>query len=290
MESISISGEIFVPFTNENYYEIVWKARANIFDQIILSKDNITDVLNEFVAFDLTHTFSPTIAQDKGGSLRFLSRSLTIKPEPIPDAPGQIAEHIRGETARMEFVAAALDSDTQAIVELGCGYGMNLFRLSQILGDREIRYIGAEVTQSGRDLCAKLAALPYTVPLQVEFIDHNAPDLSFLKPFDNVLIFTCHSIEQVRSIPDDYFSVLSKSAPKVKGVHLEPFGFQLENTSPQSKTQEELFVSKGWNLNFAACLLGAAHAGTVKVTDVRKDVYSVQRGNPTSVAVWESPA
>jgi hypothetical protein len=102
------------------------------------------------------------------------------------------------------------------------------------------------------------------------------------------MIFTCHSIEQVHKIPDNYFSIVANVANNVKGAHLEPFGFQRDNSSQRSQEQERMFHEKLWNINFYECLLRAESAGTLNILDIRQDVFDTQSNNPTSFAVWES--
>ncbi|MBT3358869.1 MAG: hypothetical protein HN403_04490 [Rhodospirillales bacterium] len=188
----------------------------------------------------------------------------------------------------MAIIADLIDADTDAIIELGCGYGINLFRLMRLLKDQKFRWFGAEYTESGRSLCAKLADLDGSEPMDVPFIDHAAPDLGFMADVEKPLVFTCHSIEQVSIIPNNYFSILARAAPGVRGVHLEPFGFQADPSAPNSPTHRNFMHDQGWNLNFFSCLKLAEEKGDIRIEHVEIEKYDTTPNNPTSLAVWIS--
>jgi len=139
MDMSLLKPENFLPYNNENFYELAWKERAKIFDGIIPQHNNISDVLEAFTRFELTHTLFPVILHADGDPTSILSGLFNIQPVDLPNADTIIANHISGETRRLEVIASLIDDDTQAVIELGCGYGLNLFRLSDMLGDRDIK-------------------------------------------------------------------------------------------------------------------------------------------------------
>src|SRR5271166_3312449 len=58
-----------------------------------------------------------------------------------------------------EAVIAASRNDTQAIIDLGCGWGRSLFEVWLRGGPREATYHALEFTRAGRDCVQVLAAL-----------------------------------------------------------------------------------------------------------------------------------
>jgi hypothetical protein len=113
-------------------------------------------------------------------------------------------------------------------------------------------------------------------------------DLSHLKTFDRVFVFTCHSIEQVETLPQSFFDAVAKAGRTVTCVHLEPFGFQISKGSPISQNQEAIFRVRHWNLNLASASQEAERRGVIKRTFLAHNQFSIQPGNPTSLLIWNA--
>jgi len=186
------------------------------------------------------------------------------------------------------WIVDLVDADCAAIVELGCGYGRNLFNIHNLGGPRDIPYYGAEYTDSGKSLTALLTSLENTIDVRVEHFDHSAPDLNFLGQEAEILIFTCHSIEQVELIPSTYFADLAQLDKKVTCIHFEPFGFQVAADNPYSVRQKKDFSARKWNSNFFEVLGLAAEAGVINLSHVYKDIIPNHEVSPTSVAIWRN--
>ncbi|MCP5464826.1 MAG: hypothetical protein H7A33_07370 [Deltaproteobacteria bacterium] len=137
-----------------------------------------------------------------------------------------------------------------ALVELGAGYGQNLIEL-YYNGGPDIPYYAGEFTKSGVEAINKLSSLDAKLNLQGFSFDHTNPDLSFLPKLDSILIFTCHSLEQVQQVPVELLKCLAQAAPKVWVLHMEPFGFQMAQAQNQytelDRIQQKAFEEKGWN-------------------------------------------
>ena len=281
-----------LPFTNENFYELSWRARNYIFDQLIQQDDNLDNILDAFSEFEIKHHFAFSQARGvdslTGQESRYWRNQVKITKRNIQDPAAELKKQIKMENDRTELIVGNLKQNTQAVVELGCGYGNNLFRIRRHLGDRKIRLVGAEYTVSGRNLCAKLNHLNENSDMQIEFIDHKALNLDFLSGLDDVLIFTCHSIEQVKFLPEDYFRIIAQSASRVTCIHFEPFGFQIDNASEVNSRHQSFVHEQGWNLNFIDTLRNAEQTGILSIRLLSKDLYNPAEENPTSVAIWSS--
>ncbi len=281
--------------TNENWYEFAWRFREHIVDQIIAGgPPNFNAVFDQFVRFEANHfvhvycvdAVSPETQEELG---RYLTGN--IKAERSTQGDG-IAEAIKLKNLffeRVKYLASRIDDDTDVVIELGCGWGVNLLLLHEIERERKFPLVGAEYTESGRRLFGKLAALKGMTP-KIAFIDHRAPDLGFLKddaqPIRKAFVFTCHSIEQVDFLPANYFHALAAIAPEVRGVHLEPFGFQLDASTSAAKKHKAWCEDNKWNQNFHETLKGAERDGALAIEHQELNRYSLEDGNPTSVAIW----
>jgi len=176
-----------------------------------------------------------------------------------------------------------------AVIELGCGYGRNLFEIFYSGGPCETLYFGGELTESGVAMAGELAALEPRLQAKFFRFDHLKPDFSFLPPLRRALVFTVHSLEQVRLIPPEFFLAISRVAPAVSALHFEPFGFQVADLGPASQAHRELVDDKGWNVNFAASLAQACQQFGLKTTFMATEMFLPHDApNPTSLAIWHS--
>jgi hypothetical protein len=179
------------------------------------------------------------------------------------------------------------DDRFDAIVELGSGYGRNLFNILLFGGPTNVPYYAAEYTRSGMALCERLGSLDGSFDIRSVPFDHTQPDFSFLRGEKRLLMFTCHSIEAVSKIPDDYFQRLAAAADHVTCVHFEPFGFQVEDVGETTARQREVVAAKGWNTNFYEVFKHAITEGHVTFTYLRQNAFLNHEYNQTSVVQWK---
>ncbi len=175
------------------------------------------------------------------------------------------------------------------VVELGCGFGQNLFRLYYAGLPKQVRYFGGELAESGVGLGRTLARLRPEIPIEFFVFDHLAPDLSMVPRLPCLLVFTCHSLEQVDTVPQSFFAAVAGCAERVTCVHLEPFGFQARPIGPLAQAHRKFFEGLGWNMNLHAAAEQAEKDGVIKRTVVIPDIFlSSDALNTTSLMVWTS--
>jgi hypothetical protein len=173
------------------------------------------------------------------------------------------------------------------MIELGCGFGQNLFKLHSIGLPLTMRYFGGELAESGVALGRTLAALDRRIAVEFFPFDHLAADLSAVRGAENPLIFTCHSLEQVEIVPQSFFAAIAGCAPKVTCVHLEPFGFQIRPMGKTAQVQRKFFEKEKWNANLHSAAEQAERAGIIKRTSVIPEIFlSRDEFNVTSLMVW----
>jgi len=176
-----------------------------------------------------------------------------------------------------------------AIIELGCGYGRNLFEIFFNGGPRDVPYFGGELTESGVAIARELAALEPRMDATFFRFDHLKPDLSALPPMDRALVMTVHSLEQVKHIAPEFFLAVSGIARAVSCLHFEPFGFQVADLGPATGAHREFMVNSGWNQNFAAALAQASRQYGLKTSFIATELFlPIGADNPTSLAIWHS--
>ncbi|MDD4628688.1 MAG: class I SAM-dependent methyltransferase [Candidatus Peribacteraceae bacterium] len=168
------------------------------------------------------------------------------------------------------------------VVELGCGYGINLWTLQQRFPGK--RYVGGEYSPNAVTLAHQLYK---NIPeIQVEpfnFYDASYALFAKLPPTAKILVFTRHAIEQLPSAQ----AVLAGLAPHfpniVAGVHLEP---TIGNYSDSvfGLLMRKYIVINDYNRDLLQLLTDRKDVSLLKNDP---NVYGVSPLNPTSILVWK---
>ncbi len=299
----------------QNFYETAWKARLEFVRSLIEKGETnafrIIKILEHFErshVLSLEHSYRNATNAETGETIvRVDSGEPQWTPIPVEDpenvlptgvSPFQANSFLGKRTAFPAYadvtcivanwIIDLFQDDFDCIVELGAGYGRNLFNIFYLGGPRGIPYYAGEYTNSGCEMARLLGSLEDSFSLRVAEFDHCKPDFSFLNGEERVLAFSCHSIEQVSEIPQSYFRDLSRAAKSLTCLHFEPFGFQISNDEEISRLQSENFLENGWNTNFFSTLMRASEDGEINLTHVFKDIIPNKLDNPTSVALWKN--
>jgi len=277
------------------YYEETWAQWAGLFDAIISGGE--TDLRRVLHIFDRVCDREVDSRLERQGREdaalapfgEVLEKTVSLG-EAALRVPLQTGFH--GTLAR--WLSALHEPDTDCIVELGCGYGRNLFELYYQGGPHPAKLFGGEITESGRALTRKLADLNGDLDITVVPFDFRGPDFSFLGGRKkHILFFTRHAIEQVDLIPDELVTGMLETADRVTCVHFEPFGFQFKNGADHhggiSARHEQNALARGWNRNLAEVCMRLNTEGRIKVHYLYKNIIGEDPINPTSIMVWKSP-
>lgn len=208
---------------------------------------------------------------------------------------------VRGQILTVPYYTTALNHNYiidmlakesfDCVVELGSGYGRNLFEISLATATPNMPYFGGELTESGRTAFALLATLEPKMDARAFRFDFRAPDFTVLAPFERILFFTMHAIEQVHEVPINLIERMAACGRRAVGVHFEPFGFQFEpNLGPATQEQNKYFHARKWNLNFGDALMHARNQSAIDEPCIALEIMGGNDlFNPTSLAVWQSP-
>ena len=286
--------------TNENFYEIAWSARHQLLEKNLQGIDDIQEALTAFRKLDSRYFWKVQRvlagSTENGPFNHYYTGKIDVSPKDLKAANEQFLVSEQANKRQIDIILDSFDDRTDAVVELGAGYGGNLIRLDQAikkhadksLRERCIKLIMAEYTEAGRALCSQFLKRKNAPTIEIYHIDHKAPDVSFLGPAISPLFITIHSIEQVKEIPSNYFEILSRAASNVRGLHLEPVGFQFEPESTKWKEHEKFIKQKKWNQNFANIIKKAQSDGHIKIDKVDTAFSFGQPGNPTTLVQWHS--
>lgn len=280
----------------QDFYERAWAFRAKFLESELQSGANALQAIKELEKKERGYTLG---VNDTTGEVSYMKKEISDDEPHIKDTNialyskrgfnGNII--ILPKHTSYDFRILLIDlidatGPYDAIIELGCGYGRNLFEIFYGGGPREAKYIGGEFTKSGIEIAQKLAKKAPKMKTEFFHFNHLEPKLPFKKPFKRAFVFTCHSIEQVMQINENWFDEVVKAGEFVRGAHLEPFGFQLKNSGPLSDMHKDFMIQNSWNINFAEVLRQALERKIIKDEQIFLEMGVTPDVNVGSLAFW----
>ncbi len=201
---------------------------------------------------------------------------------------------IRGRQAfRMQTLLDACRPDTALVVELGCGWGLNLADLHLSGGPRDAAYVGLDLSSEGI-ACLRMLARLEGAPKRLTGGPFNflQPDYSMLpRAGGHALVFSFHAIEQIKTIPEAAITGLFGIADRVTGVHHEPVGWQIREARglppADCGATRESSARYGYNENLWSVLSGLERTGQIRAVKAVPDIFGHKRKNASSLIVWE---
>ncbi len=280
----------------QDFYEKAWAFRAKFLESQLESGANALQAIKVLEKKERGYTLG---VNDTTGEVLYMKKEISDDEPHIKDTnialyskrgfngniiilPKHTSYNFR--TLLIDLIDATGPYD--AIIELGCGYGRNLFEIFYGGGPREAKYIGGEFTKSGVEIAQKLAKKAPKMKTEFFHFNHLEPKLPFKKPFKRAFVFTCHSIEQVMQINENWFDEVVKAGEFVRGAHLEPFGFQLKNSGPLSDMHKDFMIQNSWNINFAEVLRQALERKIIKDEQIFLEMGVTPDVNVGSLAFW----
>ena len=280
----------------QDFYERAWAFRAKFLEEQLESGANALQAIKELEKKERGYTLG---VNDTTGEVLYMKKEISDDEPHIKDTNialyskrgfnGNII--ILPKHTSYDFRILLIDlidatGPYDAIIELGCGYGRNLFEIFYGGGPRDAKYIGGEFTKSGVEIAQKLAKKAPKMKTEFFHFNHLEPKLPFKKPFKRAFVFTCHGIEQVMQINENWFDEVVKAGEFVRGAHLEPFGFQLKNSGPLSDMHKDFMIQNSWNINFAEVLRQALERKIIKDEQIFLEMGVTPDVNVGSLAFW----
>lgn len=280
----------------QDFYEKAWAFRAKFLESQLESGANALQAIKELEKKERGYTLG---VNNTTGEVSYMKKEISDDEPHIKDTNialyskrgfnGNII--ILPKHTSYDFRILLIDlidatGPYDAIIELGCGYGRNLFEIFYGGGPREAKYIGGEFTKSGVEIAQKLAKKAPKMKTEFFHFNHLEPKLPFKKPFKRAFVFTCHSIEQVMQINENWFDEVVKAGEFVRGAHIEPFGFQLKNSGPLSDMHKDFMIQNSWNINFAEVLRQALERKIIKDEQIFLEMGVTPDVNVGSLAFW----
>jgi hypothetical protein len=257
------------------------------------------------------HEIARCASRESGGNLaRVLSKLSTVSPA---DANKELLDRYgfrvfgvrlktsldyRYESTLFEFVLQnellnRIDNDTVNIVELGSGYGKNLFRIWLNGGPVNANYVGLELTESGRRCASFLSSLEPRIRFQSRPFNYHNPALIGFDSLAKTFVFTSYSIEQIRKVCNSVFDQILALPGLHRVVHVEPVGWQRSLENVVDPEERELMREAkrsaselSYNTNLLDLLERFQRGGRIVIEEGRFDFVAHRPNLPGTLLVW----
>jgi hypothetical protein len=217
-------------------YEREWlEALAIVRSEQAAGNENVIDIFDKYHKHGIRSIFESKYFQDvhKRVGLRVTAKQLPAERLVVLNGtyttvPTDASLNYHLVDLLAQFVSEQEDQ-IDCIVELGSGIGRNLIALAYRLDPEQrkrILFYACEFTDSGKEVCLALGEMCDNLHILVEHFDYYEPDFSFLPQKSNVLIFTCHSIEQIPALDRRVLEEMIAATDRCFCYHAEPVGWQ----------------------------------------------------------------
>jgi len=170
-----------------------------------------------------------------------------------------------------EATLSACDPEPELVVELGSGWGRNLFAIWLAGGPPGAMYVGAEYTGAGRAAAARIAALEPALRFESIPFDYHSPDLSALPRVGRAVVITVHSVEQIPHVRQEVIESIRGLAADVECLHFEPVGWQVGDADRAGSSQEYA-EAHDYNRNLVSLLRKAETREEIEIVAVDPEV------------------
>jgi len=185
-----------------------------------------------------------------------------------------------------EAVIAACQENTQAIVDLGCGWGRSLFEVWLRGGPSSATYYGFDVTRAGIDCVEALAQLEPAMKVRTAEFDLYHPNYSLLsRPLEHAVVFTVSSVHQLPTLETEAYNAILEIAKAIDCLHFEQIGWQMQ-PGEQTAADREYALRNDYNKDLWRVLSELSSAGKIEFREVEPDVFGMQGIYPLTLVHW----
>jgi hypothetical protein len=170
---------------------------------------------------------------------------------------------------------------SRSVVELGAGYGYNLWMLKQRFADKT--FFGGEYSENATKVAARLYGTNSGITVK-RFNFYDAQTYEFLRDLPApVVVYTAHAIEQIPHI-GPLFDSLVRFRDRIEAVvHFEPL-HEEPGTHLLQMLRHRYTEANDYNRDLLSELRSRSY---VKLTSLEENVYGLNPLNPSSVFSWK---
>lgn len=177
--------------------------------------------------------------------------------------------------------------ETGSVIELGAGYGLNLFAFWLADAPRHPRYMAFEISSTGRLCTELLGKLEPEMQVSAHAFDYCTPSYEEIPAGQkHIVVLTSGSIEQIRELPKAVISDLLDKAETVSAAHFEPVGWQLrDNIDPLATNHKKRCLSLGYNENLWTLLGELQDEGRIEIHRTIINIFGKLK-HPNTLIEW----
>ncbi len=168
------------------------------------------------------------------------------------------------------------------LVELGCGWGRNLFWAMKEKVCK--RCIGGEFTEEGVTLGRQISQI-FNINAEFYHFDFLEPSSSFLKKLRGAVVFTSQSIEQISYLSTDVILSIAEQQPKAV-IQFEPIYEYLNKDTLLHIFWRRYTELNRYNQNLLTILKSLENDGRIKIISEDIHVFGLNAFNPCSIVTW----
>lgn len=326
--SISASDGVFTELANrlnaanayqKDHYQDAWSLTTKRFEKACESTCNIAELLAEVEGVPSSNGIvMDAVAKNKitinMASFERTEGHMVV----IKDGHHEMVPNSVTDNRLIEAVVDSVKPDTEAIIELGCGWGRNLAAAAIKIPDNDITYIGLEQAPAGLRCTKELLSRDPRIKFQTGNFDFYTPDFSILKKYKRATVFTCAAIEQIAFIGTRFIDQVLQISDEITLIFYEPFGWQrnpdhqkfavltalqevMGNVPPEKEhTLNYVFdlndnaiaanavswsIASRYNFNLWSVILNAVARSIVDMDRAEFDIFGLNPFNPYSLVV-----
>ncbi|MBF0324431.1 MAG: hypothetical protein HQL42_05100 [Alphaproteobacteria bacterium] len=255
-------------------YDQSWAAREAVFAALLEQEDSLARVLARFDNFERGHRLLT-----KDGEVRYFAKPQA--PDPIGALNPTTQQAFHGQMLaasdyfefRRDRLLADLSQTADCVIELGSGYGRQVFAMWLAGANAQARYVAAEPSAIGRRLTQRLAALEPHLKLECHPFDFRSATLPAVAPEQRVLLFSSWASMYAAPLDRSLFRAIAAHPGPVTCVFIEPFGFQVNPHAPFAAQQRGQMEAQGMNTDFFEALREEGAAAGLELVSVAPDLF-----------------
>jgi len=174
---------------------------------------------------------------------------------------------------------------TEAVVELGCGYGSVILSIAEHLQSDEVTFLAAEYTPSGKEL-TKICAINQGIKIIVGHCNFMDEELTDLIIPDKSIVFTCVTACTLPKLPDVFIPAIRECNPKVV-IHFEPIYAHHNRSTLIDMMRRRYVEANDYNRNLLNLLKENESKGRIRILIEDRAVIGINPLFPISVIAWE---
>jgi hypothetical protein len=190
------------------------------------------------------------------------------------------------EAVIAESVIAACRDDTDAVIELGAGWGRSLLSVWIRGGPRNAVYAGLEYTAAGIECIRRLGMLEPHLKLVTAPFDFHLPVFPDLGKIRHAVVFTVYALHQLTGVEKSAYRALLDAAPQMDMLHFEPIGFQMGQAGGLDQRSRAHALKNGYNLDMWDVIENVRASGDIEVIAAEHDLFGYVDHYPMSLVHW----